>query len=445
MRNRLKVLSLVIALACVGTAEAETLGGIVKKSTSTVRNIKVNGYVRSYYFTRRFSPSATNGKKNLSAFSLATRLNVMTDPSANGFGLGATLLTAQSLGINNPVPGNTDTSLMGPDSQVYALGQLYVQYKQPLYMVRVGPQMLHIPWMGKSDTRAMPASYEAALVDITPIDHLHIYAVREYKFKSRTSGRYFRDNLYYPHTWGGDSSYGGQPFTVSATAPGAKGTLAFGATYANKDLKAQVWYLNFYKFAHTFYGYVQYTINTDANIVPFFGIQYLRQKQGNSMFSQQNVTANGLGGNVNTTVDGAMGGVKIPHGNIYVAYNKVFFHATAFGGGQIISPFTDNYATDPLWTTSMIRGIVELGPGYAWKIKGTYKVLNDQLKLVAADAEYHTHFKGNSNNLYFDATYSFIGTYKGLSLRDRIEISRGHAANGADRFVYNRMMMQYNF
>ena len=445
MKNCLKALLLLIALAGTGAAEAETLGKIVKKGVSTFKNLEVNGYVRSYYFTRRFGPSSTTKKHDLKAFSLATRLNVMTDPSANGFGLGATLLTAQSLGMNNPLPGNTDNSLMGPTSEVYALGQLYVQYRQPRYMVRLGPQMLHIPWMGKSDTRAMPASYEAALLDIAPIDHLHIYAVREYKFKSRTSGHYFRDNLYYPHTWGGDSSYGGQPFTVSATAPGAEGTLAFGATYANRGLKVQAWYLNFYKFAHTFYGHVKYTVDTGASITPFFGIQYLRQKQSNSMFSQQNVTANGLGGNVNTTVDGARAGVNIPHGNIYIAYNKVFFHADAFGGGQIISPFTNNYATDPLWTTSMLRGLVELGPGRAWKIKGTYKVLHDQLKLVTAYTEYYTHFKSRSNNLYFNATYSFSGAYKGLSLRDRIEISRGHAANGANRFIYNRVMIQYNF
>jgi hypothetical protein len=47
-------------------------------------------------------------------------------------------------------------------------------------------------------------------------------------------------------------------------------------------------------------------------------------------------------------------------------YNKVEQETgSAIGDGSIISPFTASYATDPLYTTSMIRGLVEAGPGHA--------------------------------------------------------------------------------
>jgi len=440
-REYLKGLSLAIALTgagictAVGTAQAQTLGDIVQHT-------KVDGNVRAYYFTRQFTPQATSKKNNVNAFSLAVRLNVTTAPFAGGFGIGATLLTAQSLGHNVSRP---DSTLMGPDSQVTALGQLYLQYKQPLYMVRVGDQILNTPWMNASDSRVMPVSFQAALVDITPIEHLHIYGIREIAWKSRTSKNYFKNNLYYPSTWGGDSSYGGQPYTVNNTSQRASGTLAFGASYANMGLKAQAWYYNFYQFARTFYGEAKYTYDTGTGFNPVIGIQAMRQQQSNSMFNQYNVKPNGLGGNVDSTTEGAMIGVKVPHGMLALSYDKVLYRANAFGGGVVISPFTANYATDPLWTTSMIRGLVELGPGHAWKIKGSYKILNDQLKLVAAFTKYTTQFKGNSTNLYFDATYSFHGALKGLSLRDRVEISRGHRTNGADQFVYNRVITQYTF
>ncbi len=433
---------LAIVLACAGNAHANALSDII-------RNTRVDGSIRAYYFTRQFGPRATATKNNLRAFSLTARLNLTTAPFAGGFGFGATLLTAQSLGINNGPINNIDTTLMGARDQVTALGQLYLQYRRPWYMIRIGDQILNTPWMNSSDTRAMPASFQALYADITPIGHVQLYAIRQTAWKSRTSKSYFHNNLYYKSNWGGDDSHGGQPYTLPGSTPTTTqksgGTLALGVAYNDMGIKAQFWYYDFYKFARTFYGDAKYTYDTGTGFDPFVGIQFLNQRQRNSMFSQYGVTANGLGGNVKSNVQGAIIGINIPHGVLSVAYDKVFYEAHSFGGGIIISPFTANYATDPLWTTSMIRGMVELGPGNSWKVKGSYKVLNDSIKLVAAYAAYKTKFKGNSNNIYFDATYFFSGSYKGLSLRNRFEISRGHAANGADRFVYNRVMMQYKF
>jgi hypothetical protein len=95
----------------------------------------------------------------------------------------------------------------------------------------------------------------------------------------------------------------------------------------------------------------------------------------------------------------------------------------------------------------MIRGLVELGPGNAVKVKGTYKLFDNHLRLMAAWARYQTHFKGNSTNTYGDITWFFGGAYKGLSLRDRIEVAHGALANGhnINTFVYNRVMAEYDF
>ena len=450
MRKYMKVIPLAIALACActGIAQAASLDDILS-------GVQVDGKARAYRFTRQFSPNGGAGNKSdVSAFSAAAILNLHTDTAADGWGFGVTGMTAQSLGLNN---GNVDSTLMGTKNQITALGQLYLQYRQPLYMVRAGDQELNTPWMGGSDSRVLPATYQAALLEINPIDHLHIYGIRETAWKSRTSSNYFQNNLYYNSNWGGDESYGGQPFTLPGTTTTStqksSGTLAIGADYKANGVNARLWYYDFYRMAKTYYGEATYTYKTGTGFDPFIGIQGMKQNLGNSssFFGQGTVhgmfTGASTTGDVNSQVEGAKIGVNIPHGSVFVAYDKVDYKANNFGGGVIISPFTANYATDPLWTTSMIRGLVELGPGHAWKVKGTYKVLDNHLRLIAAYAKYNTTYKGNSQNTYFDATYFFSGAYKGLSLRDRCEISTGSPANGANtnKFVYNRVMGEYDF
>ncbi len=444
MRKYMKAIPLALALsfASTGIAQAASL-------TDILSGVKVDGKARAYRFTRQFSPNGGAGNKtDVNAFSAAAILNLHTDTAANGWGFGASAFTAQSMGLNK---GNVDTTLMGSKNQITALGQLYLQYRQPLYMVRAGDQELSTPWMGGSDSRVLPATYQAVLLQLNPIDHLHIYGIRETAWKSRTSSNYFQNNLYYNSAWGGDDSHGGQPYTLPGTTPATSqkspGTLVIGADYKANGLKARLWYYDFYRFAKTYYGEATYTYKTGTGFDPFIGIQGMKQNLGssNSFFGQYNVTDNGVGGDVNSQVEGAKIGVNIPHGSVFVAYDKVNYNSGAFGGGTIISPYTANYATDPLWTTSMIRGLVELGAGNAVKIKGTYKLLDDHLRVMAAWARYNTHFKGNSTNTYGDITYFFGGAYKGLSLRDRIEVSNGKLANGSDKFVYNRVMAEYDF
>jgi hypothetical protein len=444
MRKYLKAIPLALALACVGSgiAQAASLDDILS-------GVQVDGKVRAYRFTRQFTPNVSP-HNDVNAFSLAGILNMHTDQAADGWGFGASAFTAQSLGLN---VHNPDSTLMGTKNQITAVGQLYLQYRQPLWMVRAGDQELSTPWMSGSDSRVLPATYQAVLLQINPIDHLHVYALRETAWKSRTSSNYFQNNLYYQSTWGGDDSHGGQPYTIGGTTPEtaqkSSGTLAIGADYKANGLNARLWYYDFYRFANTYYGEATYTYKTGSGFDPFIGIQGLKQNLSytDSFFGQYSAAPNGVAGDVNSQVLGAKIGVNVPHGQIFVAYDKVDYKANDFGGGVIISPFTANYATDPLWTTSMIRGLVELGPGNAVKVKGTYKLFDNHLRLMAAWARYQTHFKGNSTNTYGDITWFFGGAYKGLSLRDRIEVAHGALANGhnINTFVYNRVMAEYDF
>jgi hypothetical protein len=141
-------------------------------------------------------------------------------------------------------------------------------------------------------------------------------------------------------------------------------------------------------------------------------------------------------------------GVVIPNGRFDIFYNKLAREDGAVGGGALISPYTTNYGTDPLFTTSMIRGLVEAGPGRAWKGRFDYNLFDKQLELTVAYAKYITDYRGNSHDLYFDVIYHLDGYLCGLTLRDRWELSNGGIDNlnpTNQTFVYNRLMIDYKF
>jgi hypothetical protein len=64
-------------------------------------------------------------------------------------------------------------------------------------MVKAGYQYLNTPWMGNSDGRLLPNSYEALSAVFTPVTGWNIIGIRELSYKSRTSDDYFNDNNYY--------------------------------------------------------------------------------------------------------------------------------------------------------------------------------------------------------------------------------------------------------
>ena len=122
------------------------------------------------------------------------------------------------------------------------------------------------------------------------------------------------------------------------------------------------------------------------------------------------------------------------------------------GGGAIVSPYTIGYATDPLYTTALIRGLVELGPGDAKRIALTQHMFGDHILATVAFSRFDTKLNGGSNDTYADLTYFPGGTLTGLSIRDRMEVSNasfqfnnGVTGNRGHSFIYNRLMLQYTF
>ncbi|MEO8803770.1 MAG: hypothetical protein ABI304_03455, partial [Rudaea sp.] len=343
---------------------------------------------------------------------------------------------------------HVDTTLMGPTDSVSALGQANLQYKNDWALLRGGYQYLSTPWMGSSDSRVLPAAYNALSADFKPATGWDILALRSFDWKSRTSNGYYSTNLYYPSSFDGDAMYGGVA-ALPASASKDNGAWALGSTYAQGGFKGQLWYYDFLRFAKMGYADGSYTWKTGSGFDPFVAAQVVHESGGseNNFVITDSKLFGVAGTSVRNSTWGADVGFAFPNGTFDVSYNKMNDQSGAVGAGALISPYSAGYATDPLYTTSMIRGLVELGPGHAWKAKLNYGFMQGKLLFTTAYAKYTTLLRGDSNNLYFDLTYSLDDYLKGLSLRERWERSSGGSgANpGNQPFTYNRVMISYKF
>src|SRR5579863_1813802 len=202
----------------VPAARADTLAGFLAQGSFSAE-------LRSYYFRRDYGAAAV---PNADAFAVAGLFNYETPEFLQGFSLGASYFTANALGTHDANPARIDSTLSGVANSINALGQAYLQYRGHGALVRLGDQLVATPWVGASDSRVLPATYQAAFGALTPVRGLKLQALRILRYKSRTADGYFRDNNYYPPTWQGDAAYGGVG-DLPASAPGTAGTFAVGA------------------------------------------------------------------------------------------------------------------------------------------------------------------------------------------------------------------------
>lgn len=419
MKRKLVILSTLILTS--SNALAESFNDFMDQT-------KVDGNIRLYDFNRGFGKS---GNPSQSAFSLGGALNILTgDLFIAGLQAGAAFYTAQNLGLNSNDPAHVDRTL--PGHTVNTLGQTYLQYSKSSLLIRAGNQIINTPWISAADTRIIPATYQGLFTSYSPWQDFTLTALRIYRFKSRTANNFTRSNLYNPGNYGGTTAPG---YDDTAT-PGA---LALGSTYKKTNFTGDFWYYKFYDLANLLYANGKYQFNKDLNVTSFVAVQAVREwGDGDNLLSPY------LGGSANADVFGFMAGAQFSQVNLSLAYNNEAQRNHSFKQGNILSPYTSGYSSDPLYTTSMLGGLVEKSSGQAVKFSTDYLTINKTWKLSASYAKYFTTPQfANSTEVDLDGSYQFNGHLKGLSLRDRIGILNGIKATG--RVLQNRLMLQYQF
>lgn len=423
--NRMRKRLLIFFFSCVVFSLASNANA--ENFLEFLDRTQVSGDVRMYNFTKNFSnPNVVDEN----SFSLGGGLNLLTEPFLTGFQAGISYYVAESLGLNSDNALQVDRTL--PGSSVNVLGQAYLQYKKSDYLIRVGDQLIVTPWLSPSDSRMIPATYQGVYASYSPWQDFDLIALRVFQFKGWVAHEFSRTNLY------NTNNAGGRGIPRFGTTP-TNGVLAFGTSYKLAELKTQAWYYQFYDLANMAYVDAHYKFVNHSQLNPFIGAQLLREwGSGNNALSPF------AGGAANSTMLGALVGLEVSSIEFAAAYNHIPVRRGSFFEGDILSPYTAGYATDPLFTTSMIAGLVDKSSGDAVKFSATYFAFERQLRLVASYAKYYTKPSlDDTNEFDFDVTYSFMNQLKGLSLRNRLGVLHGNPVTG--RFIYNRVMLQYSF
>lgn len=386
---------------------------------------KISGNLRLYSFHRDYD---SDNKQDQHAFALGGKIKAESG-ELNGFSGALAYYFANDLGVTNHDDNNkhVNPNLMGYGHSINILGEAYLQYKSDLLFARVGNQVIDTPWINSGDAVVIPNLYQGVSAAITPVDGLKIESERILRYKNRTSSSFERNTFF-------DLSYSNPKYFKDSD-----GAVALGATYKKDQISAKAWLYRFYDFADLGYLQAGYTFSQVGKFTPFVDFQYMKETgSGDEVL-----------GSVDSQAYGAKAGVLLPEklGSLYVAYNLVPHNNEAgISNGNLISPYTQGYVTDPLFTSGMNYGLVSArAAGHAWQIGGIIKPLGESLDIIPTISYYDTEpYVKNVQTYTLDVAYHFSGKLKGFTIRNRLGVDHGNPQWGST-YIDNRVMLSYVF
>jgi hypothetical protein len=531
-----------LVLATTAAAGSQTLASPAPSpaATATPNPWVVNGFFRSYYFTRQnasnnpgaqfnFTPGAKYDSNAVNQASLNDGIDLHVDYhfANSGFYVGGTYLYANPLdgpcsvaanqaksskypspSCTAQVPPNTNPDDTLPGFTLSTAYEAYVAYKAYDVSAKVGDQLFSSPWAGPVDTRIKPAAFQGGDFIYSPSNGLVYELADMLQFEPRTSSTFISSTLLTSFPAGNN----GMPANIYYPGGGAITTPGFLYGHVGYDPTAGRYSVNGYfwgvsDIVNMYWGDAKYTIvpnrwnpyvalqggwenNTGTSYIgkidsSLFGIQLGANVTRDIVLSGSfdetpwHYDTIALPKNVscsNSTYQISTKGVTLPYflplnaGQCFTNPNG----QTTIAYGGWASPYTDNYATNPVFTTSISQGMADRrAPGTSWRVAATYTSENRRLVVIAGDAwyDYGNELAAQRTTEWnLDGTYRFMpvplnGRYKGLQFRYRYAVRTysntfcgasatncpaGEAVGttylgGQPLFKYNRAMLEYDF
>jgi hypothetical protein len=414
-----------------------------------------NAQIRAYDF-ERFNKDQSAANPNRTAFESAVILHGNYQFEGTKLSVGATYEGADPFGVNPPgtaktaqANGRIDNSL--PGFQLSTLDEAYVRYNTGASLITVGDQILNDPWL-YTDSRIKPDSYRGLTSEFALSDAWSVGFTRITEAEFRTDNNFGPQNLLTTVSAGGQNPPPGFP-----AHPGAGGTDGFyrfdTSWHPNSQLTATFDNFQFIDLAQMFYGEGRYNFAPQLSYNPFLRLQAVDETQEGKALAGV-INNQTLGFQVGATVAknlvltfagddapwhyqtvsaASAAAAEAPY-FVSVATNKPGIAQSLGGGlfrvayGGIASPYTDNYATDPLYTTSLTQGMVDnRAAGDTYKTQLTWTGFHRQLVTYVSEAWYNYSNDislDKSTEFNADATYYFnrvraSGPYHGFAFRER--------------------------
>lgn len=288
--------------------------------------------------------------------------------------------------------------------------ELFVEY-QYANRVQVDAGWIGInnsPWMTYYQNNTLNlVTYQGALVNINPGGGwlLTGFAINGAQLLGEEG---FSQQTMYNTTW--DNGTG----TGNIGNQGSPNTYAFGASYTTHDqgFNFRLWGYQFTDYANMAYAdsTLKLPVNDDFNFT--LGAQGALQGQN----GQGNIlNNNGYGNSVRSNMLGAQIGINYSIFGLQLGYNNIWGPSNGYEAGGLVSPYTYQYATDPLYTTGWIQGMVERSSGQAYKIAPSISLLEDNLVITPSYQYYETTLVPASSEYDLQISYA-IPQVKGLTI-----------------------------
>lgn len=448
-QHKLTTLALLLGMGTVMHAHAAD----VTTFSDWLSQGDVSGDARLYDFGRDYAGTQPAFLRDMNAVSLGGKIKLET-AVWDGFSAAAALYGAYDIGLNNYTPGKDAAGynlpylnplLMGINRTQTSLGEAYLQYQTPGFMIRGGNELINNPWNNPSDGFMIPNLFQGISTTIAlGSTGAQLSVDRIFQYKDRTNAAFDTTSLAV------------LPYDKLVTLAESGGATDAGLTYKGQKASAAAWLYQWDNLAQMTYLEGGYT-PVFAGHTWFVNGQYVNET---SLGSQD-------AGPINAQVYGLKLGMNLAQhlGNVFVAYNKEPSNgvistpginpvtgATTTNkvyNGNLYSPYTQIYNTDPLYTTVMNYGLVSArAPGSAWMVGANLHPVS-QLDIVPTVSEYYTDQTpgvpvANVRAYMLDVTWHFSGKLKGLSVRDRFGVEHDVLGYGS-AYIDNRLMMQYNF
>lgn len=478
------------------------------KASATPNPFSYSGYLRAYYFTRTNYPQFTK-TQNQASENQAVSLHAGYD-FGGGFSIGGTYLYAKpfdncgsAADHNNktspcykartfgPAGGtNPDDTL--PGYELSTLYEAYLQYQGANAFVRLGDQVINTPWANSSDSRLKPAAFRGADVSYKVDKNWTLEAMYMNRWEDRVQSDFIDSTLITQNGSYPDAPGAGNTGIAAGGVASNNGFYVGRAGYSANGFAANIYYYAFDQIANAVWGDAKYSWKAYGK--PFIALQ------GGSEAN----TGTSLAGKIDSQVFGVQAGyspwnnVDLTVGADYVPVKSDTItlpltascgsnhlikgtlmywlpaggtpncvpaagtaglagaQATVYYGGWA-SPYTDSYATDPLFDTSISQGMADRrSPGSGVKVAGTFYTDQKRVRLIVSHAWY-VYGNGSvglspTQETDVDGTYFFNkigkGAYHGWSLRHRYaERSQAFTGpyGGLPDFKYNRTQLEYDF
>lgn len=359
----------------------------------------------------------------------------------NGFNAGAVYNVINPL-LDNVAYNRGDVSMHNqflPYSKVVGFQNLYANYNKNGNIAQAGWINLNTPWVTSYGTPFMqvqPAFQGLNLAYVTANRQVLLEGFGFNGFRSVSNNAFTGQTLY-------NKDYANKtqtPLLGSQDTPGAYGV---GIKYQNlgRNTSLELWEYSFINYANMLYfasANKMMLSNEFGFAVNLQGVLQWNNGGANNLMIQ-----NGYASKIGSSMYGVQLDTQFNKIlDVFLSFNQV---ASAFGGdfmhGNMVSPYTNQYVDDPMFTTPIKEGLVELGAGNALAVSATVKLLSDKLHLKPRYVYFNT--LGNIPAKETDVIFTYNAS-KRWSLGGNYTYAVEPKIEGGKIYNYYRVVTQYN-